>query len=250
MKTLILVSCPPLAWRRSIRRRSKSGSWWTTRENEFFQLGTVAIEANDEIWIGGIRGSYGIAPIPTLAQPGPTGGGATARPPRRPVKASGTPRRALVAARVPDRRWKAADVPRRSLVPADVPGGVPPARDAPAGRVHRRGPRTRRRPARRRVGRHEAFPWITGRCVLSPRQRAARAACRRQRAPAPIDPGARAWRTSSTRSTCGRCQWSRRPSSALLDLLHQHRVVELDLCDQKRRQRHGWRYRPVFGRGR
>lgn len=32
--------------------------------NEFFQLGTVAIEANDEIWIGGIRGSYGIARFP------------------------------------------------------------------------------------------------------------------------------------------------------------------------------------------
>ena len=32
--------------------------------NEFFQVGTVAIEANDEIWIGGIRGSYGIARFP------------------------------------------------------------------------------------------------------------------------------------------------------------------------------------------
>jgi len=32
--------------------------------NEFFRLGTVAIEANDEIWIGGIRGSYGIARFP------------------------------------------------------------------------------------------------------------------------------------------------------------------------------------------
>ena len=32
--------------------------------NEFFKLGTVAIEANAEIWIGGIRGSYGIARFP------------------------------------------------------------------------------------------------------------------------------------------------------------------------------------------
>ena len=32
--------------------------------NEFFQVGTVAIEVNDEIWIGGIRGSYGIPRFP------------------------------------------------------------------------------------------------------------------------------------------------------------------------------------------
>lgn len=32
--------------------------------NEFFQIGTVAIEVNDEIWIGGIRGSYGIPRFP------------------------------------------------------------------------------------------------------------------------------------------------------------------------------------------
>jgi len=29
--------------------------------NDFFRLGTVAIEVEDEIWVGGIRGSYGIA---------------------------------------------------------------------------------------------------------------------------------------------------------------------------------------------
>jgi len=32
--------------------------------NGFFRLGTVAIEVEDEIWIGGIRGSLGIARIP------------------------------------------------------------------------------------------------------------------------------------------------------------------------------------------
>ena len=32
--------------------------------NAFFRLGTVAIDVNDEIWIGGIRGSYGIARFP------------------------------------------------------------------------------------------------------------------------------------------------------------------------------------------
>ena len=32
--------------------------------NEFFRLGTVAIEVNDEIWVGGIRGSFGIARFP------------------------------------------------------------------------------------------------------------------------------------------------------------------------------------------
>lgn len=32
--------------------------------NEFFKVGTVAIEVNGEIWIGGIRGSYGIARFP------------------------------------------------------------------------------------------------------------------------------------------------------------------------------------------
>ena len=31
---------------------------------DFFKLGTVAIEVNDEIWIGGINGSYGIARFP------------------------------------------------------------------------------------------------------------------------------------------------------------------------------------------
>ena len=32
--------------------------------NDFFKVGTVAIEVNGEIWIGGIRGSYGIARFP------------------------------------------------------------------------------------------------------------------------------------------------------------------------------------------
>ncbi len=32
--------------------------------NEFFTLGTVAIEVGDEIWVGGIRGSLGIARFP------------------------------------------------------------------------------------------------------------------------------------------------------------------------------------------
>jgi hypothetical protein len=32
--------------------------------NDFFRLGTVAIEVGDEIWIGGIRGSLGIARFP------------------------------------------------------------------------------------------------------------------------------------------------------------------------------------------
>ena len=32
--------------------------------NDFFKLGTVAISVNDEIWIGGINGSYGIARLP------------------------------------------------------------------------------------------------------------------------------------------------------------------------------------------
>jgi len=32
--------------------------------NEFFRLGTVAIEVDDEIWVGGIRGSFGIARFP------------------------------------------------------------------------------------------------------------------------------------------------------------------------------------------
>ena len=32
--------------------------------NEFFRLGTVAIDVQDEIWIGGINGSYGIARFP------------------------------------------------------------------------------------------------------------------------------------------------------------------------------------------
>jgi hypothetical protein len=32
--------------------------------NDFFKLGTVAIDVNDEIWIGGINGSYGIARFP------------------------------------------------------------------------------------------------------------------------------------------------------------------------------------------
>jgi hypothetical protein len=31
---------------------------------DFFQLGTVAIEVDDEIWVGGIRGSLGIARFP------------------------------------------------------------------------------------------------------------------------------------------------------------------------------------------
>ena len=61
---------------------------------------------------------------------------------------------------------------------------------------HRDRPRAqlrRRRPAAvERVRARGLSPTrIMGRCVLSPRQRAARAACRRQRAPAPIDPGAR-----------------------------------------------------------
>ena len=34
--------------------------------NDFFKLGTVAIEANDELWIGGIRGQLWDRPIPTL----------------------------------------------------------------------------------------------------------------------------------------------------------------------------------------
>lgn len=32
--------------------------------NEFFRLGTVAIEVDDEVWVGGIRGSLGIARFP------------------------------------------------------------------------------------------------------------------------------------------------------------------------------------------
>ncbi len=32
--------------------------------NDFFKLGTVAIDVSDEIWIGGINGSYGIARFP------------------------------------------------------------------------------------------------------------------------------------------------------------------------------------------
>ncbi|MBM88136.1 MAG: hypothetical protein CMQ41_07115 [Gammaproteobacteria bacterium] len=32
--------------------------------NDFFNVGTVAIDANDEIWIGGIYGSFGIARFP------------------------------------------------------------------------------------------------------------------------------------------------------------------------------------------
>ena len=32
--------------------------------NEFFRLGTVAIEVGDEVWVGGIRGSLGIARFP------------------------------------------------------------------------------------------------------------------------------------------------------------------------------------------
>ena len=32
--------------------------------NDFFRVGTVAIDVNDEIWIGGINGSYGIARFP------------------------------------------------------------------------------------------------------------------------------------------------------------------------------------------
>ena len=32
--------------------------------NEFFRVGTVAIEVDDEIWVGGIRGSLGIARFP------------------------------------------------------------------------------------------------------------------------------------------------------------------------------------------
>jgi hypothetical protein len=32
--------------------------------NDFFELGTVAIDADDEIWIGGIYGSFGIARFP------------------------------------------------------------------------------------------------------------------------------------------------------------------------------------------
>ena len=32
--------------------------------NDFFKLGTVAIEVGDEIWVGGIRGSLGIARFP------------------------------------------------------------------------------------------------------------------------------------------------------------------------------------------
>ena len=32
--------------------------------NDFFRLGTVAIEVDDEIWVGGIRGSLGIARFP------------------------------------------------------------------------------------------------------------------------------------------------------------------------------------------
>ena len=32
--------------------------------NDFFRLGTVAIDVRDEIWIGGINGSYGIARFP------------------------------------------------------------------------------------------------------------------------------------------------------------------------------------------
>ena len=32
--------------------------------NDFFQLGTVALDVGDEIWVGGIRGSFGIARFP------------------------------------------------------------------------------------------------------------------------------------------------------------------------------------------
>jgi hypothetical protein len=32
--------------------------------NDFFRVGTVAIDVNDEIWIGGINGSFGIARFP------------------------------------------------------------------------------------------------------------------------------------------------------------------------------------------
>ena len=32
--------------------------------NDYFKLGTVAIEVGDEIWVGGIRGSEGIARFP------------------------------------------------------------------------------------------------------------------------------------------------------------------------------------------
>ncbi len=32
--------------------------------NDFFTVGTVAIQVDDEIWMGGIRGSYGIARFP------------------------------------------------------------------------------------------------------------------------------------------------------------------------------------------
>jgi hypothetical protein len=32
--------------------------------NEFFRLGTVAIDIGGELWIGGINGSYGIARFP------------------------------------------------------------------------------------------------------------------------------------------------------------------------------------------
>ena len=32
--------------------------------NDFFKLGTVAIEVGNEIWVGGIRGSFGIARFP------------------------------------------------------------------------------------------------------------------------------------------------------------------------------------------
>jgi hypothetical protein len=32
--------------------------------NDFFGLGTVAIDVSGEIWIGGINGSFGIARFP------------------------------------------------------------------------------------------------------------------------------------------------------------------------------------------
>ena len=32
--------------------------------NDFFEMGTVAIDVDDEIWIGGIYGSFAIARFP------------------------------------------------------------------------------------------------------------------------------------------------------------------------------------------
>ena len=54
----------PPASPRSIRTRFAVRQLVDYKGNDFFKLGTVAIEVNDEIWIGGINGSYGIARFP------------------------------------------------------------------------------------------------------------------------------------------------------------------------------------------